>query len=42
MRYNIFMLGWDPRYAFKGGMMQVQTEYPYYEPGQTVQGKIFI
>lgn len=36
------MLSWDPRWAFKEGNIQVQTEYPYYEPGQTVTGKVFI
>ena len=36
------VLTWDPRWAYPEGNMQVQTEYPYYEPGQTVQGKVFI
>ena len=36
------VMSWDPRWAFKGGNIQIQTEYPYYEPGGTVNGKIFI
>jgi hypothetical protein len=36
------VLTWDPRWAYPEGNMQVQTEYPYYEPGQVVNGKVFI
>ena len=39
MNKNLFD---DERCKFKNGSIQVQTEYPYYEPGQTVNGKIFM
>ena len=32
----------DERCNFDKGKLQVQTEFPYYEPGNTVNGKIFI
>ena len=35
-------LSWDPRWSYAEGNMQIQTEYPYYEPGAVVQGKVFI
>ncbi len=33
---------WAPLVTFSGGEIDVQTELPYYEPGQTVNGKVFI
>lgn len=32
----------DPRCVFTTGKMQLQTEFPFYEPGNIVNGKIFI
>lgn len=32
----------DPRCNFKNGKIQLQTEFPFYEPGNIVNGKIFI
>ena len=32
----------DPRCNFERGKMQLQTEFPFYEPGNIVNGKIFI
>lgn len=32
----------DTRCAFPKGRIQVQTEFPFYEPGNVVNGKIFI
>lgn len=32
----------DKRWKFKGGACQIQTEFPYYEPGQTCCGKFFV
>ena len=32
----------DSRCNFPKGNIQVQTEFPFYEPGNTVNGKIFI
>lgn len=32
----------DPRCNFPKGRIQVQTEFPFYEPGNLVNGKIFI
>lgn len=32
----------DARCVFKAGKMQLQTEFPFYEPGNTINGKIFI
>lgn len=32
----------DPRCIFQKGKVQVQTEFPFYEPGNLVNGKIFI
>jgi hypothetical protein len=32
----------DSRCIFPSGKIQVQTEFPFYEPGNTVNGKIFI
>jgi hypothetical protein len=32
----------DTRCVFKAGKMQLQTEFPFYEPGNTINGKIFI
>lgn len=32
----------DNRCNFESGKIQVQTEYPFYEPGNNVKGKIFI
>lgn len=31
----------DKRTHFKQGCMQIQTEFPFYEPGSTVRGNIF-
>jgi hypothetical protein len=32
----------DSRCIFPKGKIQVQTEFPFYEPGNVVNGKIFI
>ena len=32
----------DNRCCFESGKIQVQTEYPFYEPGNQVKGKIYI
>jgi hypothetical protein len=32
----------DPRCVFPSGKIQLQTEFPFYEPGNVVNGKIFI
>lgn len=32
----------DPRCDFEKGRIQVQTEFPFYEPGDQVNGKVFI
>ena len=32
----------DARCVFPAGKIQLQTEFPFYEPGNTVNGKIFI
>ena len=32
----------DTRSTFPHGSIQLQTEYPFYEPGNTVNGMIFI
>lgn len=32
----------DPRCAFAKGKIQLQTEFPFYEPGNIVNGKIFL
>jgi len=32
----------DPRCSFPSGQIQVQTEFPFYEPGGLVKGKIYI
>ena len=30
----------DPRCRFRNGFIQIQTEFPFYEPGNTVNGTI--
>ena len=42
MESNTMFYFSDPRCNFPKGRLQVQTEFPFYEPGNTVQGKIFI
>lgn len=32
----------DKRCSFPKGQIQLQTEYPFYEPGNTVTGVIYI
>ena len=32
----------QPKCQFIGGKIQLQTEYPYYEPGQEVNGIIYL
>ena len=32
----------DPRAQFEGGYLYIKTSQPFYHPGQTVYGKIYI
>ena len=32
----------DPRCKFGKGQIQVQTEFPFYEPGNTINGKVYL
>ena len=38
MVYNAGEYFTDPRCMFGSNKIQVQTEYPYYEPGNTIRG----